>query len=120
MIKCLSGIEREKKTVAVMIDIYCRTIHHPDKAPCPDCQSLLSYAEKRLLRCPFQQDKPPCNKCPVHCYLPQKRREMQEIMRFAGPKMLWRHPVLAIFHFIDGKRKQALKIKRPAHKDKAK
>jgi hypothetical protein len=119
MMKYPSRIEREKKTIAIMINIYCRAVHHPDQVPCPDCQSLLSYAEKRLLRCPFQQDKPACNKCPVHCYLPEKRREMQDIMRFAGPKMFWRHPVLAMFHSIDAKGKQSIKIKKPSPKDTA-
>ncbi|MEJ2049226.1 MAG: nitrous oxide-stimulated promoter family protein [Calditrichota bacterium] len=104
MIRRLSRIEREKKTIATMIGIYCQAIHHPDQVPCPDCQSLLSYAEKRLIRCPFQQEKPPCNKCPVHCYRPEKREEIQKIMRFAGPKMFWRHPVLAIRHIMDIKK----------------
>jgi hypothetical protein len=109
-----SRIEREKKTVTLMVNIYCRAKHHPEKVPCPDCRDLLSYAEKRLMRCPFQQEKPPCNTCPVHCYSPEKRKAIQEIMRFAGPKMFWRHPVPAILHFIDGKHKQPLKIKNPA------
>jgi len=109
-----SRIDREKKTVSLMVNIYCRAKHKPNDMPCPDCRALLYYAEKRLMRCPFQQEKPPCNKCPVHCYSPEKRIAIQEIMRFAGPKMLWRHPVLAIFHLIDGKRKQSPKIKKPA------
>ena len=109
-----SRIEREKKTVSLMVNIYCRAKHKPNDVPCPDCRALLSYAEKRLMRCPFQQEKPPCNKCPVHCYSPEKRIAIQEIMRFAGPKMLWRHPVLAILHLVDGKRKQAIKTKKPA------
>jgi len=83
-----SGIEREKKTVSLMVNIYCRAKHIYNEVPCPDCHALLSYAEKRLLRCPFQPEKPPCNKCPVHYYSPEKRKQMQEIMRFAGPKML--------------------------------
>jgi hypothetical protein len=26
------------------------------------------------------------------------------MMRYAGPRMMWRHPVLAIAHVLDGKR----------------
>jgi hypothetical protein len=29
---------------------------------------------------------------------------MREVMRYAGPRMIWRHPILAIWHMIDGKR----------------
>jgi len=27
------------------------------------------------------------------------------IMRYAGPRMLWRHPVLSVRHWLDGLRK---------------
>ncbi|WP_313080811.1 nitrous oxide-stimulated promoter family protein, partial [Atlantibacter sp.] len=27
--------------------------------------------------------------------------EMKQIMRWAGPKMLWRHPILTLHHLID-------------------
>ncbi|EHC60813.1 hypothetical protein LTSEJOH_4128, partial [Salmonella enterica subsp. enterica serovar Johannesburg str. S5-703] len=36
-----------------------------------------------------------------HCYQPAKREEMKQIMRWAGPRMLWRHPVLTVRHLID-------------------
>jgi hypothetical protein len=29
---------------------------------------------------------------------------MREVMRYAGPRMLWRHPLLAVAHLIDGRR----------------
>jgi hypothetical protein len=70
---CFSRSEREKKTVSLMVNIYCRAKHKPNDVPCPDCRALLYYAEKRLMRRPFQQEKPPCNKCPVHCYYPEKK-----------------------------------------------
>jgi hypothetical protein len=40
-------------------------------------------------------------------------------MRFAGPKMIWRHPALTILHLIDGRRKQTLKTKKPPPKETA-
>ncbi|WP_420213628.1 nitrous oxide-stimulated promoter family protein, partial [Klebsiella pneumoniae] len=42
-----------------------------------------------------------CKQCPVHCYQPAKREEMKQIMRWAGPRMLWRHPILTIRHLLD-------------------
>jgi hypothetical protein len=32
------------------------------------------------------------------------RERVREVMRYAGPKMLTRHPVLAIGHIIDGRK----------------
>jgi hypothetical protein len=57
----------------------------------------------RLDRCPFGEDKPTCATCPIHCYKPQVRDRIREVMRFAGPRMLWHHPILAIRHVLDGR-----------------
>lgn len=62
------------------------------------------YADKRLDKCVFGEEKPACKQCPAHCYQPAKREEMKQIMRWAGPRMLWRHPILTIRHLIDDKR----------------
>lgn len=109
-------LQREWKTIATMVRIYCHDHHRAGRVGCPqhaatlcpDCQSLLDYATVRLERCRFGPDKPTCAKCPVHCYLPSRREQVREVMRYAGPKMLWCHPVLAIRHILDGCRKAAL------------
>ena len=94
-------MQREKKTIAAMIDIYCRGHHEPaDNQLCPECADLLAYADKRLDNCPFAPDKGPCSKCQVHCYKPELREKIKEVMRFAGPKMITKHPVLAMDHLI--------------------
>jgi hypothetical protein len=49
-------------------------------------------------------EKLACKQCPVHCYQSAKREEMKQIMRWAGPRMLWRHPILTVRHLIDDKR----------------
>ncbi|MEP0775407.1 MAG: nitrous oxide-stimulated promoter family protein [Acidobacteriota bacterium] len=99
----MGRLERERKTVAAMVRIYCRA-HHGGPALCQECQALLHYADYRLDRCPFAADKPTCVACPIHCYRPAERQRMREVMRFAGPRMLWRHPYLAIRHLLDERR----------------
>jgi hypothetical protein len=42
-----------------------------------------------------------CAKCPVHCYRPELRERIRAVMRYAGPRMLFRHPRLAILHLWD-------------------
>lgn len=93
-------IEREKRTVAQMIKIYCQGKHH-SKQLCAECQELLNYAQLRLERCKFGNLKHTCKKCPVHCYKPCMRQKMQGVMRYAGPRMLWHHPIAAIRHMLN-------------------
>lgn len=94
--------EREWKTVVAMIRIYCMGRHQCDGDLCSECEGLMVYARARLQRCVFGAGKPTCAKCPVHCYQPARREQMKGVMRYAGPRMLWHHPVLTIRHWIDG------------------
>ena len=97
---------REKKTIAVMVGIFCVDHHGTVRGElCSDCREFLDYADKRLDKCPFGVDKGPCSKCEVHCYKPAMRDKAKEIMRYAGPRMLKKHPVLAVKHLLDGRKK---------------
>jgi len=102
-------LHREKKTIFAMLRIYCRDHHAPTGELCDECAGLMDYAEKRLLRCPFGGDKPTCAQCPVHCYKPEKREQVRRVMRYAGPRMLLRHPVLTFWHLVDGWRGENVK-----------
>ena len=93
----MSRIENEKKTVEQMIRLYCR-LKEGNRTLCPDCQALLEYAHKRLNHCKFGERKSTCRKCPVHCYKPDMRDRMKEVMRFAGPRMMIYHPLEALKH----------------------
>ncbi len=96
---------REEKTIRVMIDIYCHDRHGTKSSLCPDCEVLMSYARLRLSKCPFQEVKTTCANCPVHCYKPEMRAKIKDIMMYAGPRMTMKHPYLALMHFVDGFRK---------------
>jgi hypothetical protein len=96
-------LDREYKTIEAMISLYCRERHNTKKNEfCPACQELLTYAKARLDKCPYQKEKPTCAHCPIHCYKPAMREQIREVMRYAGPRMLRRHPLLAIRHLRDG------------------
>ncbi len=87
--------------MAAMMAIYCRDHHGHEGALCGTCERLLDYAKRRLESCPFESRKPACNHCTVHCYSAQMRNEVQQVMRYAGPRMLHRHPVLSLYHLLD-------------------
>ncbi|HSK09486.1 MAG TPA: nitrous oxide-stimulated promoter family protein [Vicinamibacterales bacterium] len=92
-------VAREKRTVRAMVEIYCRDLHgHRPGGLCAPCRELLSYSHARLDRCPYGEEKPSCKACPIHCYQPDPRERMREVMRYSGPRMLWRHPWLALVH----------------------
>lgn len=104
--------EKEKAVVYEMIALYCRKNHGTKKQAelCEECQAVYDYAAMRTDKCPFMETKTFCSNCRVHCYKPEMREKIREIMRFSGPRMLFYHPVLAISHLKeDIKEKQKLK-----------
>lgn len=99
----------EFKTVHGMLQIYCKS-HHPSEIKgenglCEACHALQNYAEVRLDRCPYGQHKPTCNRCPIHCYKPEPKAQMRAVMRYAGPRMLLHHPILAVRHLLHERRR---------------
>lgn len=97
-------IEREKTIVEQMIRIACHGRHGTQQGLCPSCEQLLAYAHTRLSYCRFGENKSTCGACPVHCYKPDKRTEIREVMRYAGPRMLFRHPLALLQHTLQGLR----------------
>jgi hypothetical protein len=97
-------LARELATLTAMFEIHCRDRHASTGGLCERCAGLLGYATRRLDRCVFGDTKPTCANCTVHCYAAAPREEVRVIMRYAGPRMLTRHPVLAVRHLLDGRR----------------
>jgi hypothetical protein len=100
--KTTSRLERERETLVTLIRLYCHGQGHTGKTPCPGCAELLEYALERLARCPFGGSKPTCLHCTVHCYTSSMHGRVREVMRYSGPRMLWRHPWLTLMHAWEG------------------
>lgn len=97
--------EREKKIVSQMIKLYCRK-KHGEKELCKQCTELEAYAKSRSDHCPFMEHKTFCSNCRVHCYKPEMREKIREVMRFSGPRMILHHPVSAFRHVISTKKEK--------------
>ena len=110
--------EIEFETVKLMIELYCRGVHVETRGLCDTCYELLDYAKRRLVRCPHAENKMPCDECETHCYREPYLSRIKEVMRYSGPRMLHRHPILTMYHFLDGRRKEPLGYERPAAKRK--
>lgn len=119
-------IADEKRVVALMIRMYCRRhcrqqgrtakadrtdrtgdTNQADNSSrtatsplCPECAALLDYALRRLDSCRFENGKPSCRKCPVHCYRADMRERIRTVMRWAGPRMIFHHPIAATKHLL--------------------
>ena len=93
-------MSREQNTITAMIRLFCKEQHGGKKELCAECSELLEYARERVEHCPFGTDKPACSKCTVHCYKPEMRNRVTQVMRFAGPRMIYRHPLMAIRHLL--------------------
>ncbi|NQU32042.1 MAG: nitrous oxide-stimulated promoter family protein [Bacteroidetes bacterium] len=101
MHKTTNRIKNEKKTVGVMITMYCSSRHGGKKDNlCYGCTNLLSYALIRIDNCVYGAIKPSCEKCPIHCYNDVSREQIRKIMRYSGPRMIFYHPILAFKHLI--------------------
>lgn len=97
-------ILREKTTVQHMILLYCKLNHQQETKEsglCPDCRKLNKYALNRLTYCRFGEDKTSCQYCEIHCYAPEYQEQIRKVMRFAGPRMFLRHPILTLRHLLD-------------------
>ena len=48
----------------------------------------------------FMESKSFCSNCMVHCYSPDMRVKIKEVMRYSGPRIMFYHPVMCIQHAI--------------------
>ncbi|MFG0248014.1 MAG: nitrous oxide-stimulated promoter family protein [Phycisphaeraceae bacterium JB051] len=92
------SIKQQQQSIRAMIRLFCRHHHGKHDPLCDDCQNLQDYAIIRLSRCRYGDDKPSCRQCVTHCYQKQMRQQMIKVMRYAGPRMMLYHPIMAVQH----------------------
>lgn len=95
----MKRIDKEKKIVKMMIDIYCSGKHKTKKNEfCSECSTLLNYANQRLSNCKFGNNKTSCSKCPIHCYKKDMKEKIKEVMKYSGPRLIIYKPYEFIRH----------------------
>lgn len=102
----MSRIEKDKRILRFMIDLYCEKKHKLGLDQCPQCQELYEYSVNRLTNCRYGEDKPSCKKCKTHCYRPEMKEKIKKVMRFSGPRVIiYRpHQYLRYLFYSDGKK----------------
>ncbi len=91
--------QQEKEVVELMIELYCRK--HHGRPLCQACTALRDYAFNRIDHCPHMETKTFCSACKTHCYKPNMRHRIRQVMAFSGPRMLLHHPILAVRHLLE-------------------
>ena len=103
-----ASLAQEQEIVDTMIEIYCKGMKHERTkgSLCVTCRELQDYTVERNKRCPFLQTKTKsfCQFCESHCYSKKNRQAIIEVMRYAGPRMLWHRPFYAIKHLREVRR----------------
>lgn len=93
-------IEKEKKTIEKIIRLYCK--YHKSVTGGTGMNSeyrdLLIYAKERLDKCPFGENKGACKNCPVHCYKPEMRKKIRNVMRWVMPRYIFISPLEFLRH----------------------
>ena len=109
--------DREKRVVSLMISLYCHKKHgnfwkgyRGNSSMCAECAELDRYVRQQTDRCPVIATKTFCSNCRVHCYTPEMREKIKEVMRFSGPRMVFHHPIMALRHVIESKKEKKQRI----------
>lgn len=96
--KQLKFVQQEQATIESMIGLFCHAKHDTTAGLCQECQGLLDYARERVEHCLFLTGKPVCARCPVHCYRAPYKQQVRDVMRFSGPRLIFKDPFAVFRH----------------------
>lgn len=104
-------IKKDLQVIARFTEVWCGGHQHTGRQPvvlpgggrsfalCPTCAEFVAYAVNKRLNCPLKADKPRCKRCRIHCYAPQQREMVRQIMAWSGRQMILRGRVDYLWHY---------------------
>ncbi len=90
----------KKQLIHEMITIFCAAKHHR-VGNCQTCSRLEEYANMKIDRCPPGDSGISCSSCRVHCYGESERSLIKEVMKYAGPGIFLKSPLLTLRYFMN-------------------
>lgn len=89
--------DKDRAILEAMGRIYCHA-HHPDEpkdaaALCAQCRETVDATLARTAACPFGHEGN-CQDCEIHCQRGEAQERIRAIMRYAAPRMTFRHPLM--------------------------
>ncbi len=91
-------IDKDRKTLEAIGLIYCKAHHGGAKDAaglCPSCRHTIEGTLERTASCPYGHEGN-CEDCDIHCQRGEARERIREIMRYAAPRMTFRHPIMTL------------------------
>ena len=116
MSELTEGQITDLKVLASFIELFCHAKHDrktvgereiPEllqqgkaskQTVCVACAELLAHGVKKRAACPLDP-KPTCKNCHVHCYTPEQRLKVREIMAYSGKRMILRGRLDYLWHY---------------------
>jgi hypothetical protein len=99
------AVKKDSKVLEHFIQIYCDTKHikaikseKEGLTLCPECYETLVYSRLRRELCPLDP-KPACKNCEIHCYKPDQRQKIKDIMRHSGMHLIKRGRIDMLLHY---------------------
>jgi len=107
---------KDVEILAEFIELFCHAHHdrkvvgekalsevlcaadHKHGTLCLDCAALLEHGIKKRAVCPLEP-KPTCRNCHIHCYTPEYRQRIREIMAYSGRKFILRGRLDYLWHY---------------------
>ncbi len=104
------------KILARFIELFCQAKHAREESSeegipeilqrggkrrlslCKGCAGLLEHGMQKRACCPLTP-KPACKNCHIHCYTPEYRQKIREIMAYSGKKMVLRGRLDYLWHY---------------------
>ena len=100
-----AGVHRDRVRAALTSDASALGVYGR-RAPvlCDECADHIRYAEKRRAYCP-KEPKPFCAHCDTHCYRSEEAAWQRRMMRYAGPRSVFRgYAGPAVMHALEARK----------------
>lgn len=104
---------KDIRLIGKFVEVYCAGRHGETaravqelpaglggRSLCAECVKFMQYAVARRLKCPLEEEKPTCKRCRIHCYAPQQREMIREIMAYSGKKLILRGRLDYLWHYL--------------------
>lgn len=95
----MDKIDKDRRTLEAIGSIYCRGNHdaiEKDAAGmCPECREAIEQTLARAASCPHGHEGN-CQDCETHCQRGEAQLRIKAIMKYAAPRMAFRHPIMTI------------------------
>lgn len=105
----MSENAKDRATMEAIGKIYCRGNHdaaaRSNDIMCPDCRQTIEHTLERASSCPYGHNHN-CEDCETHCQRGQSQQDIKRIMRYAAPRMAYRHPLMTLVYLKKKLRKE--------------